>query len=62
MLKLENTKLNEKISEYQFVLDQNSEFIQKLKKDNDTKGLLILKLQNGLGKGSSYILVTIKKD
>lgn len=50
-LKLENTKLNEKISEFKFVLDQNSAFIQKLKKENDSKSVLILQLQNGLAKG-----------
>lgn len=47
--KVENLKLQEEIANLKFVLDQNSNIIQKLKKDNDAKSLLILQIQNGSG-------------
>ena len=49
-LQLENTKLHEQIAEFKFVLDQNATIIQRLKRDNDSKSILILQLQNGKGK------------
>ena len=49
-LQLENTKLHEQIAEFKFVLDQNATIIQRLKRDNDSKSILILQLQKGKGK------------
>lgn len=57
-LKLENTKLHEQIVEFKFVLDQNATIIQRLKKDNDSKSVLILQLQNGKGKSMFSIIPT----
>lgn len=50
-VKLENKKLNETIEELKFVLNQNSSVIQKLKKENDSKAVIILQLQNELSTG-----------
>ncbi|KAI9560410.1 hypothetical protein GHT06_014427 [Daphnia sinensis] len=53
VLKREKSKLQEEINELKFVLDQNTTIIQRLKKENDTKSLLLLQLQNGTVKGES---------
>jgi len=49
-IKIENAQLHEQVADLKFVLDQNATLIQKLKKENDAKSILILQLQNGAGK------------
>ncbi|XP_032794482.2 centrosomal protein of 135 kDa isoform X1 [Daphnia magna] len=55
VLKQEKSKLQEQINELKFVLDQNTTIIQRLKKENDTKSLLLLQLQNETAKGESQV-------
>jgi len=60
-IKVENLNLQEEITNLKFVLDQNSKVIQKLKKDNDAKSLLILQTQNGTKGSFKYYFNTLTR-
>lgn len=50
---IENSKLQEQISDLKFVLEQNSVLIKQLKAENDSKSLFIVNLQSGETKEKS---------